>query len=79
MIVNKADLGIDAALAAELADYAAAGYGCVEVSAHTGAGLDALLGALGAGATLPGRTVGGRQILARAASRAATARRRSAS
>jgi ribosome biogenesis GTPase / thiamine phosphate phosphatase len=46
LVVNKAELGVSAALAAELAVYAAAGYGTVSCSAHTGAGLSELLGAV---------------------------------
>jgi len=46
LIVNKEELGIEAQLAAELAAYAAAGYAAVRCSAHTGAGVEALLAAL---------------------------------
>ena len=50
LVVNKEELGIDAALAAELAAYREAGYGAVRCSAHTGSGTGALLEALPAGA-----------------------------
>ncbi len=42
-VLNKAELGIDATLRAQLDVYAAAGYGCMTVSATTGEGVDALL------------------------------------
>jgi ribosome biogenesis GTPase / thiamine phosphate phosphatase len=44
-VLNKAELGIDAALQMQLEIYAAAGYRCVTVSAATGEGIDALLSA----------------------------------
>jgi ribosome biogenesis GTPase len=50
LLVNKEELGVDAALAAELAAYATAGYGAVRCSAHTGQGLELLLAAVPAGA-----------------------------
>lgn len=50
LVVNKEELGVDDGLAAELAAYAAAGYGAVRCSAYTGAGVDLLLSALPAGA-----------------------------
>jgi ribosome biogenesis GTPase len=51
LIVNKSDLcGED--LAAELANYRILGLDCVEVSARSGAGVEALRAALAAGATL---------------------------
>jgi ribosome biogenesis GTPase len=50
LVVNKEELGIDAALGAELAAYAAAGYAAVRCSATTGANLAALLAAIPAGA-----------------------------
>jgi ribosome biogenesis GTPase len=46
LIVNKSDLGLDAALAAELAVYAQAGYGAVSCSADSGAGLSELRAAI---------------------------------
>ena len=51
VIVNKSDLGA-ASLHSELATYRALELPCLELSALTGAGLAALRGALGAGATL---------------------------
>ena len=50
LIVNKSDLGLSAALSAELAVYAAAGYPSVACSASSGAGLEALRAAIGPGA-----------------------------
>jgi ribosome biogenesis GTPase len=50
LVVNKEELGIDAALGAELAAYAAAGYTALRCSAASGAHLDALLAAIPAGA-----------------------------
>jgi ribosome biogenesis GTPase / thiamine phosphate phosphatase len=44
-VLNKAELGIDAALRTQLDVYAAVGYGCMTVSATTGDGVDALLSA----------------------------------
>src|SRR6516225_8446062 len=46
LVVNKSDLGIDAALAAELDAYAAAGFAAFTGSAASGAGMTELLGAL---------------------------------
>jgi ribosome biogenesis GTPase / thiamine phosphate phosphatase len=46
LVVNKEELGIDAALDAELAAYAAAGYATLRCSALSGAGLAALLAAI---------------------------------
>jgi ribosome biogenesis GTPase len=46
LLVNKSELGIDAALAAELTVYAAAGYQVLHCSAHSGAGIDGVLAAL---------------------------------
>jgi ribosome biogenesis GTPase / thiamine phosphate phosphatase len=68
LIVNKDELGVSEALAAELAVYAAAGYGMVRCSAHTGAGLELLLGAVpgGAVAALVGQSgVGKSSLIAR--------------
>ena len=48
LVLNKADLGIDAALEAQLAGYAIAGYRPITVSAAAGTGLDALCAACGA-------------------------------
>jgi len=44
-VLNKAELGIDAALQAQLDVYAAVGYECMTVSAATGEGVDAVLAA----------------------------------
>jgi ribosome biogenesis GTPase / thiamine phosphate phosphatase len=43
LVMNKEELGVDAALGAELAAYAAAGYLCLGCSARTGAGVAQLL------------------------------------
>jgi ribosome biogenesis GTPase / thiamine phosphate phosphatase len=45
LVMNKEELGVGA-LAAARAEYGAAGYACVSCSAQTGAGLEALLGAI---------------------------------
>jgi len=50
LVVNKSDLGLDERLSAELDVYAQAGYASVHTSADSGAGLDALLAAIAAGA-----------------------------
>lgn len=47
LVVNKSDLEIDAALAAELEAYAPAGYAALNCSAMSGAGMTELLAALG--------------------------------
>jgi ribosome biogenesis GTPase len=68
VVVNKEELGIDAALAAELAAYARAGYAAVQCSARTGAGTEALLAALPAAsvAALVGQSgVGKSSLVAR--------------
>lgn len=68
LVVNKEELGIDAALAAELAAYAAAGYASVRCSAQTGAGTGGLLEALPRGgvAALVGQSgVGKSSLVAR--------------
>lgn len=44
-VLNKAELGIDAALQTQLDVYAAVGYECMTVSAATGEGVDAVLAA----------------------------------
>src|SRR5215469_4052367 len=46
LVLNKSELGIARALAAELEAYAAAGFNCIGCSAATGAGIDQLLAAL---------------------------------
>ncbi len=50
LIVNKCDLGIEAALTTELDAYAAAGFLALPCSARSGAGMQQLLAALGPGA-----------------------------
>lgn len=68
LVVNKEELGVDAALAAELAAYAQAGYGALHCSARTGSGTEALLAALppGAMAALVGQSgVGKSSLIAR--------------
>ncbi len=42
LVLNKAELGIDKSLRAQLETYVAAGYECLEVCAASGAGIDAL-------------------------------------
>ncbi|MGH8267911.1 MAG: ribosome small subunit-dependent GTPase A [Steroidobacteraceae bacterium] len=65
LVMNKDELAVDAGLTAELAVYAAAGYGCVNCSAHTGAGIGRLLAALPAGtvAALVGQSGVGKSSL----------------
>ena len=67
LIVNKSDLGIDAALAAELNAYAAAGYAALACSAASGAGMSELVAALGPGtvAALVGQSGVGKSSLVR--------------
>jgi ribosome biogenesis GTPase len=68
LVVNKQELEIDAALAAGLAAYAAAGYAALRCSAASGAGTGALLEALRPGtvAALVGQSgVGKSSIIAR--------------
>src|SRR6516164_1175447 len=68
LIVNKSDLGIDAALAAELDAYAVATYAALACSAASGAGMAELLAALGPGtvAALVGQSgVGKSSLVAR--------------
>jgi ribosome biogenesis GTPase / thiamine phosphate phosphatase len=50
LVVNKEELGVGDALAAELAAYAQAGYDALRCSAHTGGGTRELLASLPAGA-----------------------------
>jgi ribosome biogenesis GTPase / thiamine phosphate phosphatase len=68
LIVNKSDLGVPAALGSELAVYAAAGYGALECSAASGAGLAAFAESLapGALAALVGQSGVGKSSLVRA-------------
>jgi ribosome biogenesis GTPase len=67
LIVNKSDLGIGAALAAELDAYAAAEYAALSGSAASGAGMRELLAALGPGtvAALVGQSGVGKSSLVR--------------
>ena len=67
LIVNKSDLGIDAALAAELDAYAAAEYPALSCSAASGAGMSELVAALGPGtvAALVGQSGVGKSTLVR--------------
>ncbi|HYP66534.1 MAG TPA: ribosome small subunit-dependent GTPase A [Steroidobacteraceae bacterium] len=67
LIVNKSDLGIDAALAAELDAYAAAEYAALACSAASGAGMSELVAALGPGtvAALVGQSGVGKSSLVR--------------
>ena len=65
-VLNKAELGIDAALRTQLDVYAAAGYGCMTVSATTGEGVEALLSACGGHvAALVGQSGVGKSSLVR--------------
>lgn len=65
LVLNKADLGIDARLGAALRGYALAGYHWLEVSATTGEGLQALRAAcLGHTAALVGQSGVGKSSLA---------------
>ncbi|MGA7537202.1 MAG: ribosome small subunit-dependent GTPase A [Steroidobacteraceae bacterium] len=45
LVLNKAELGVDARLQGQLGVYSAAGYECIAASASTGEGLEALLAA----------------------------------
>src|SRR6516162_6335810 len=67
LIVNKSDLGIDAAFAAELDAYAAAEYAALACSAASGAGMSELVAALGPGtvAALVGQSGVGKSSLVR--------------
>ena len=67
LVVNKSDLGIDAALAAELDAYAAAEYAALACSAASGAGMSELVAALGPGtvAALVGQSGVGKSSLVR--------------
>jgi ribosome biogenesis GTPase / thiamine phosphate phosphatase len=68
LVVNKEELGIDAALAAELDVYTTAGYTTLRCSAASGAGVDALLATIpaGAAAALVGQSgVGKSSLIAR--------------
>ncbi|MBW4050603.1 MAG: ribosome small subunit-dependent GTPase A [Proteobacteria bacterium] len=66
LVLNKAELGIDAALRTQLDAYTAAGYDCIAVSADTGTGIDALLAACaGQVAALVGQSGVGKSSLVR--------------
>lgn len=66
LVLNKAELEIDAALRAQLAAYSAVGYDCIAASAGTGAGIDALLAACaGQVAALVGQSGVGKSSLVR--------------
>jgi ribosome biogenesis GTPase len=67
LIVNKSDLGVPPELTAELAVYAAAGYGALECSAASGAGVASIAAALapGALAALVGQSGVGKSSLVR--------------
>ena len=66
LVLNKAELGIDAALRTQLDAYTAAGYDCIAVSADTGAGIEALLAACaGQVAALVGQSGVGKSSLVR--------------
>ena len=67
LVVNKCELGIEAALAAELDAYAAAGFAALHCSAASGAGMEQLLAALGPGtrAVLVGQSGVGKSSLVR--------------
>ena len=67
LILNKSELGVDAALAAELAVYVALGYGLVHCSAHSGDGLTELRAVLTPGtvAALVGQSGVGKSSLVR--------------
>lgn len=65
LVLNKADLGIEAVLADALGGYTLAGYRCIEVSAASGAGLEALRSAChGHTAALVGQSGVGKSSLA---------------
>jgi ribosome biogenesis GTPase / thiamine phosphate phosphatase len=65
-VLNKAELGIDAAVRTQLDVYTAAGYDCMTVSATTGDGVDALLSACaGHIAALVGQSGVGKSSLVR--------------
>ncbi len=66
LVLNKAELDIDAVLREQLAVYSAAGYPCMSASASTGAGIDALLAACaGQVAALVGQSGVGKSSLVR--------------
>jgi ribosome biogenesis GTPase / thiamine phosphate phosphatase len=67
LIVNKSELGVAAAITAELDAYAAAGFAAIFCSAASGAGMEQLLAALGPGArgALVGQSGVGKSSLVR--------------
>lgn len=67
LVLNKADLGVDEAVAAELAVYLGCGYGTLMCSAEAGLGLDELRAALtpGSVAALVGQSGVGKSSLVR--------------
>jgi ribosome biogenesis GTPase len=66
LVLNKAELAIDELLRSQLKAYSGAGYDCIEVSAVTGAGFDALLAACaGELAALVGQSGVGKSSLIR--------------
>jgi ribosome biogenesis GTPase len=67
LIVNKSELGIEAAITAELDAYEAAGFPAIFCSATSGAGMEQLLAALGPGArgALVGQSGVGKSSLVR--------------
>jgi ribosome biogenesis GTPase / thiamine phosphate phosphatase len=66
LVLNKEELGIDAALRTQLDVYASVGYKCMTVSAETGEGVDALLsGCTGHVAALVGQSGVGKSSLVR--------------
>jgi len=67
LVVNKSELGIEAALAAELDAYSAAGFAALRCSAASGAGMEQLLAALGSGtrSVLVGQSGVGKSSLVR--------------
>jgi ribosome biogenesis GTPase / thiamine phosphate phosphatase len=66
LVLNKADLGIDAQLRGQIEVYSAAGYECIAASAATGQGLEALLAACaGEFAALVGQSGVGKSSLVR--------------
>jgi len=65
-VLNKAELGVDAALRMQLDVYAAVGYECIAASAATGEGIEALLAACaGQVAALVGQSGVGKSSLVR--------------
>ncbi|HVS75457.1 MAG TPA: GTPase RsgA, partial [Steroidobacteraceae bacterium] len=66
LVLNKAELDLDAALRSQLDVYSAAGYPCIAASAKTGQGIDDLLAACaGEVAALVGQSGVGKSSLVR--------------